>query len=118
MISSSSSVSCNVIKNAKAIAKAKRLTIGDLEAELGLSAGYLSRCGSPDAKRRSSIDAYRLALYLGMDDDTAICDFFFRDMSVDYEIESLETDILVLQDELHDKETKLEKLLEERRNSL
>ena len=119
MIGVNENISHNVIKNARAIAKAKGLSIGDLEVELGLSAGYLSRCGKPEAKRRLSIDtAYRLAMYFDLEDDTTICDFFFRDMSLDYEIEGIEADILALKDELFTKEHILEKMLEERRNLL
>ena len=109
------SVSYNIVHNAKAVAKNKGLSIGDLETELNLSLGYLSRCGTPDAKRRISADAaYKLALYLGFEDDTAICDFFFRDISRDYEIETLETDILALEDELESKKTELRKLMSEK----
>ena len=87
-----------IIKNAVFLCKVNKKKIGDMEKEIGVSPGYLSRC---KGWKTISVDtAMRIAKYL----DLTLNDLIYRDIETLFAIEEKQSQIAKLYEEIKELE--------------
>ncbi len=79
--------------NARYLCKQKGMNIGELEKQVGVSKGYLSRLSSSE-KAISLVNLYKTAQILG----TPIDDLLSEDMMIKHRIQELEEELNLLKE--------------------